>query len=179
MIDLIGQMLGQYEVTALLGKGGSATVYRAHQLNVERDVAIKVLKPELVDNPDFSNSFEREAKLVASLSHPHILKLFDYGQQGDTIYLVTELLPGGSLEDLIKAGPLPLSTTRQLFRQMAQALDYAHRRGIVHRDLKPGNVLFDEDGNVFLMDFGIATLLSEAAAQAEVGLIVGTPKYIA
>lgn len=178
MIDLIGQCLGQYEVTAPLGKGGMATVYRAHQLNVERDVAIKVLKPELVDNPDFIKRFEREAKLSASLSHPHILKLFDYGQQGDIIYLVTELLPGGSLADLIKTGP-PLSLTRRILKQIAQALDYAHRRGIVHRDLKPQNVLFDDDGNVFLVDFGIATLLSEVAEQAQTGLIVGTPTYIA
>src|SRR5438132_1032986 len=108
MIDLIGQCLGQYVVTEPLGKGGMATVYRARQLNVERDVAIKVLKPELVENPDFAKRFEREAKLIASLSHPHILKLFDYGKQGDIVYLVTELLTGGSLADLIKAGPLPL-----------------------------------------------------------------------
>ncbi len=179
MTSLIGQYLGQYVVTEPLSKGGMATVYRARQLNVDRDVAIKVLKPEFVKNPEFIKQFEREAKLIASLSHPHILKLFDYGNQGDIVYLVTELLPGGSLADRIKAGPLPLDTAGRIFGQMTQALDYAHRRGIIHRDLKPGNVLLDEDGNVFLVDFGIATLLSEVAEQAQTGLIVGTPTYIA
>src|SRR5215471_12514457 len=104
MADLIGQRLGQYEIVGLLGKGGMATVYRARQLNIERDVAIKVIRSDLVDNPDFVRRFRREAETLASLNHRHILKLFDYGQHGDLAYLVMELLTGGSLADLIEQG---------------------------------------------------------------------------
>ena|SRR5260221_10244579 len=108
MTNLIGQCLGQYEVIGLLGRGGMATVYRARQLNIKREVAIKVIKPDLVENDDFIRCFEREAETVAGLSHPDILKLFDYGQQGGLIYPVMELLTGGSLADFIRRKPLSM-----------------------------------------------------------------------
>src|SRR5262245_2260524 len=125
MSSLIGQRLGQYEIVALLGKGGMATVYRAHQSSMGRDVAIKVIKPDLAESGDFVSRFEREARTVAGLSHPHILKVFDYGQYGDLVYLVMELLKGGSLASLIHTGALPPDTTGRIVDQIASALDYA------------------------------------------------------
>src|SRR5262249_52026705 len=101
MPSLIGRRIGHYEITALLGKGGMATVYRARQLNIPREVAIKIIKPDLVETKEFLHRFRREAETIASLSHPHILKLFDYGKYRDQVYLVMELLPGGSLAALI------------------------------------------------------------------------------
>jgi serine/threonine protein kinase len=178
MADLIGQQLGQYEITALLGEGGMAVVYRARQTTVKRDVAIKVIKHGLVDKGDFVRRFEREAQTVASLSHPFILKVFDYGQQGDSVYLVMELLTGGSLAGLIRRGPLSLDMTSRMFDQVASALDYAHRRGIIHRDLKPQNVLLDDEGNAHLTDFGIAKILSETTALTQSGMAMGTPSYM-
>src|SRR5262249_26958116 len=161
MSNLIGLRLGQYEITARLGTGGMATVYRARQASMGRDVAIKVIRPDLAEAGDFVARFQREAHTVAGLSHAHILKVFDYGQHGDLVYLVMELLKGGSLTDLVRQGPLPLPTVARVLDQIADALDYAHERGIIHRDLKPQNVLLDERGSAHLTDFGIAKILSE------------------
>jgi serine/threonine-protein kinase len=179
MANLIGQTLGQYQITALLGKGGMATVYRARQASINRDVAIKVIKPDLIESEEFKVRFSREAQVIAALSHPHILKVFDYGQHGDLVYLVMELLSGGSLADwLRKGGRLALPEVTRLLDQIASALDYAHRRAIVHRDLKPQNVLLDEERNAFLTDFGIAKLLSETSALTQSGTAMGTPAYM-
>ncbi|MFQ3535516.1 MAG: protein kinase [Aggregatilineales bacterium] len=179
MANLIGQTLGQYHVTVLLGKGGMAAVYRARQASVNRDVAIKVIKPDLVESEEFKVRFSREAQVIAALSHPHILKVFDYGQHGDVVYLVMELLNGGSLADLLrKGGRLPLTEVTRLLEQIGGALDYAHRRAIVHRDLKPQNVLLDEEGNAFLTDFGIAKLLGETSGLTQSGTAMGTPAYM-
>src|SRR5262245_32601848 len=130
MSALIGQQLGHYEIVSLLGKGGMATVYRARQLNIKREVALKVIKSDLDDSPDFVRRFEREAETIASLAHPHILNLFDYGQQGEIVYLAMELLEGGSLAELISKGPLSLETVSRILDQIASALDYAHGRNI-------------------------------------------------
>lgn len=177
--DLAGQEFGQYRIVALMGLGGMASVYRARQLNMGRDVAIKVIKPELMEMKDFTARFEREAKTIASLSHLHILKVFDYGQYKDMWYLVMELLDGGTLADLIAQGPVPLNATLRLLEQIASALDYAHRRGIIHRDLKPQNVLLDGDQNAFLADFGLAKILDATSALTHTGMSMGTPAYMA
>ena len=180
MSNLIGQRLGQYEIVSLLGKGGMATVYRARQESIGRDVAFKVIKPDLAEAQVFADRFKREARTVASFSHPHILKVFDYGEYQDTVYLVMELMTGGSLSGLIAAqGALSIETTAQLLEQISQALDYAHRRGVVHRDLKPQNVLLDDDQNAFLTDFGIAKVLNSATgALTQSGVAMGTPAYM-
>jgi len=179
MFDLIGQRLGQFEVTALIGKGGMATVYEARQVSLDRRVAIKVIKPDLMDSAEFLERFQREARLLASLSHAHILKIFDFGQFGSQVYLVMELLKGGSLADLIRNGPLTVENTARFLEQIGSALDYAHEQGIIHRDLKPQNVLFDDRQNAFLTDFGIAKLLDSATRLTQSGLMMGTPAYMA
>jgi serine/threonine-protein kinase len=149
-MSLIGQRLGQYEVLSFLGEGGMAAVYRARQLNIDREVAIKVIKPGLIGQDqmtDFVRRFEREARTIATLDHPHILKLFDYGQHEGMLYLVMPLLVGGNLGDLIRKGPLPTAQAARLLEQVAGALDYAHELGIIHRALKPANFLLDGRGN--------------------------------
>ncbi|CAG1015676.1 serine/threonine-protein kinase PpkA [Anaerolineae bacterium] len=181
MSELIGRKLGQYEITGLLGEGGMARVYRARQANVKRDVAIKVIESRLAHNPDFIKRFEREAETVAALNHPHILKLFDFGQQDDLLYLVMELQSGGSLQQLIRArrGLTP-DTAARFLDQIGGALDYAHQRSVIHRDLKPQNVLLDESGNAILTDFGIARIVGEGAVTAltGTGMAMGTPAYM-
>ncbi|HLY29032.1 MAG TPA: serine/threonine-protein kinase [Aggregatilineales bacterium] len=178
MSSLIGQQLGQYEITALLGKGGMATVYQARQRSINRDVAIKVIKPDSTGTSDFLNRFEREANTIAHLSNPHILNVFDYGQQDDLVYLVMELLKGGSLTDLVHQGSLPVPTALRVLDQVASALDYAHKQGIIHRDVKPQNVLLDEEGNAYLTDFGLAKMLGENSTLTQTGAVMGTPAYM-
>jgi serine/threonine protein kinase len=179
MSTLIGQRLGQYEITDLLGEGGVALVYRAHQLSTSREVAVKVTRPELIQRSELAQRFEREVQTIAALSHPHILKVFDYGIHENMIYLVTEFLTGGSLDSLIERGPLTLDRTCQIIEQIASALDHAHQRGIIHRDVKPQNVMLDEEGNAFLADFGMVKLLWESKALTQAGNVMGTPAYMA
>lgn len=176
---LIGQKLGQYQIVSLIGRGGMASVFRAQQLNIERDVAIKVIRGDLVGQQNFIERFEREAKLIAPLRHPHILKLFDYGQQGDMVYLVMEYMTGGTLADLIQRGSVPLSLIQRMINQLCSALEYAHERNIVHRDLKPQNVLLDEQQNATLSDFGIARMLADNLRLTQTGTTMGTPFYMA
>src|SRR5262245_60899513 len=153
MTNFVGQQLGQYRVISLLGEGGMAAVYRAHQETIKRDVAIKVIKTNLVDVEDFAKRFEREAQTVAALSHAHIVKIFDYGRDKNTLFIVMELLTGGSVSDVIRRGPMDPKLVSKVLNQVASALDYAHRKGVIHRDLKPENILLDESGNSFLSDF--------------------------
>lgn len=180
MTDLVGQQLGQYLITGVLGEGSTATVYRGRQASVERDVAIKVIETRLTQSPDFIKRFEREAKTVASLSHPHILKLFDFGSQKDLLYLVMELVAGGSLAAHLRArGRLDAEEVATYLDQIGKALDHAHARGIVHRDLKPQNILLDQDGNAILTDFGIARISDELMRMTSTGTAMGTPSYMA
>jgi len=179
MDDFIGRRLGQYEITELLGKGGMAVVYRARQTSIERDVAIKVIKPDLAASDKFITRFQREVRTTALLSHPHIRKVFDYGQHADVVYFVSELIEGGTLADIMDSGLIPLDVTSQIIRQIASALDYAHERGVIHRDMKPANVLIDTIGNAFLTDFGLARLIAENLELTQASAAIGTPPYMA
>lgn len=178
--SLIGQQIGQYKIMGKLGEGGMALVYRAHQITVERDVAIKVMSGQFAQQPEFIRRFEREARTIASLNHANIVKLFDFGRQDNLLYLVMELLDGGSLGGFIQRKPLAPDQAARSLEQIASALDYAHGKGIVHRDLKPSNVLFDEAGQARLTDFGIAKLTNpDVSSQLTMtGVSVGTPSYM-
>jgi serine/threonine protein kinase/predicted ATPase len=182
---MIGTRLGSYEIIEEVGKGGMATVYRAYQPNVDRFVALKVIQKSITNDTNAMERFQREARLVARLEHPHILPVYDFDGASDPPYIVMRYLEGGSLKELMKRGPLPLDEIAYLLQQIGAAMDYAHRQGIVHRDLKPSNIMIDRDGNAFVTDFGIARI---AAANAEAehergitqtGSVIGTPDYMA
>jgi eukaryotic-like serine/threonine-protein kinase len=136
-----GTKLGPYEVVAQIGAGGMGEVYKARDTRLERTVAVKVLPKHLSSSPEVRQRFEREAKTVSQLSHPHICALYDVGREGETEYLVMEYLEGDTLSDRLGRGALPLEQTLKFGVEIADALDKAHRQGIVHRDLKPGNVM--------------------------------------
>ena len=150
-----GTRLGPYEIASPLGAGGMGEVFRARDTRLGRDVAVKVLPQHLSTNPEVRARFEREAKTVSSLNHPHICTLFDVGREGDTDYLVMELVEGETLAERLAKGALPTAEVLRLGAQIADALDRAHRAGVVHRDLKPGNVMLTKSG-AKLMDFGLA-----------------------
>src|SRR5262249_15804399 len=136
-----GSRLGPYEILSPLGAGGMGEVYKARDTRLGRDVAIKVLPQQLSPSPEARQRFEREAATISQLSHPHICALYDVGREGETEYLVMELLAGETLTDRLAKGPLTLEQTLHYGAEIADALDRAHRQGIVHRDLKPSNVM--------------------------------------
>ncbi len=169
---------GRYEIRSELGRGGMATVFHAYDPSFERDVAIKVLPPAFLHDPQLRARFEREAKMIASLEHPAIVPVYDFGEEGGQPYIVMRYMAGGSLADRLQQGALSLEETSRVISRLSPALDAAHARGIVHRDLKPGNVLFDQYGNAFLSDFGIARLQQQDSATLTGSAIVGTPAFM-
>jgi len=175
-----GQMLGPYRIINQIGEGGMATVYKAYQPSMDRNVAIKVLPSQLAGSSEFTQRFQQEARIIAKLEHPHILPVFDYGENDGITYFVMRYLDAGTLREKMEAGrPLPLNEINRLFIQLADALSYAHSNGIIHRDLKPSNALIDSQGNLFLTDFGIAKLLESASPRlTQTDAIMGTPAYI-
>ncbi|RPI97054.1 MAG: serine/threonine protein kinase, partial [Chloroflexi bacterium] len=179
--DLINQKIGrgQYEIRSLLGRGGMAAVYMARQASMSRDVAIKIMTPELADDEQFVARFEHEAKLIAQLQHPHILPVIDFGREDRHIFIVMQLVRGGSLDDRLHEGPLPLRLASRMLTQISSALTFAHEQGIIHRDLKPNNVMLDERNNAYLVDFGIAKMLAGTTKLTATGNILGTPAYMA
>jgi Tol biopolymer transport system component len=184
-----GTKLGPYEILAPLGAGGMGEVYRAKDTRLDRTVAVKVLPSAMSSSPEIRQRFEREAKTVSQLSHPHICALYDVGREGETEYLVMELLEGETLSDRLARGALPLDQTLRYGQQIA-ALDAAHRQGIVHRDLKPGNAMLTKSG-VKLLDFGLAKTFERPASKGSLtslptqqgltqeGTILGTFQYMA
>ncbi len=143
---MIGRTLGHYQITGQLGKGGMADVYRAKDLKLGRDVAIKVLPKEFAQDADRAARFQREAKLLASLNHPNIAAIYGLEESGGTNFLVLELVEGETLADRIKTGPIPVEESLKLALQIAEALKAAHEKGVVHRDLKPANIKVTPDG---------------------------------
>jgi serine/threonine-protein kinase len=171
------ERIGRYEIKSVLGRGGMATVYLAHDPSFGRDVAVKVLPGQFMHDPTFRARFEREARTIAALEHPAIVPVYDFGYEGDQPFLVMRQMPGGSLLDRMEGGPLPANEVSEILDRIGSSLDYAHRQGIIHRDLKPGNILFDRQGNAFLTDFGIAKLAESSATYTGSG-IIGTPAYM-
>jgi len=185
-----GSRLGPYEVLGQIGAGGMGEVYRAKDTRLDRDVAVKVLPSRLASSPESRQRFEREARTISQLSHPHICALYDVGREGEIEYLVMELLEGDTLTERLAKGALSLEQTLKFGIEIADALDKAHRRGIVHRDLKPGNVMLTKSG-VKLLDFGLAKAIAPEAPHGSLtslptqrgltqeGTILGTFQYMA
>ena len=187
-----GTRLGPYEIESPLGAGGMGEVYKARDTRLDRTVAIKVLPEHVAGDPDLKQRFEREAKTISSLNHPHICSLYDVGEDAGTTFLVMEYLDGDTLAARLTQGPLPTAQVLKIATEIADALDKAHRQGITHRDLKPGNIMLTKSG-AKLLDFGLAKLrpagtlgadgFSAAATQSEPltgrGTILGTLQYMA
>jgi len=169
--------VGRYKIKSELGRGGMATVYRALDPSSNREVAIKVLPPEMLRNLVTRARFKRELKLVASLEHPAIVPVYDVGEDDDQPFFVMRYMSGGSLAAMIKKGRLSLSDAAVIIERLASALDHAHSKGIIHRDIKPDNVLFDAGNNPYLSDFGVAKF-TETSVSATGHDVMGTPAYI-
>ena len=174
---MLPEKIDRYEIKAELGRGGMAAVYKALDPRFKREVAIKVLPAAFMHESMFRARFEREAQTIAALEFPGIVPVYDYGNENDQPYLVMRYMPGGSLADQLKDGPLSIEKTYQIFNRLASALDYVHSKGIIHRDLKPANILFDSYGNAHLSDFGIARL-TEASIALTGDALIGTPSYM-
>src|SRR5690349_17207245 len=199
--DLIGRRLGRYQIVALLGRGGMAAVYRAHDTALRRDVALKVLYPQYGGDAALVERFQREAVLAANLDHPNILPIYDVGEAEGLVYIAMRLLSGRSFADLLRMrGAMPPAELLPIVDQIAAALDYAHARQIVHRDIKPANILIEGLGDTawglqspapnsqlstpapqaVLTDFGIAKSLDPlASGLTATGVLIGTPEYMA
>ncbi|HMQ33519.1 MAG TPA: serine/threonine-protein kinase [Chloroflexaceae bacterium] len=180
MTSLIGRRLGRYELRAELGRGGMARVYRAVDVLLQRQVAIKVLAAQLSLDEEFVRRFEREATTAANLRHPAIVTIYDVGEQDGLYYIAMEYVNGRSLHHVLEErATLGLGYAISLLDPVARALDYAHEQGAVHRDIKPHNILIDHDGRVLLTDFGIAqTPDSDGERLTRTGVFMGTPEYI-
>ena len=155
-----GSTLGHYEILSSLGAGGMGEVYKAKDTTLGREVAIKVLLEEVSSDPERLARFEREARLLASLNHNNIATLHGFEKDGDTHFLVMELVDGETLAERISRGAIPVEDALPLFLQIAEGLEAAHNRGVIHRDLKPLNVKVGEDGNVKILDFGLAKAMA-------------------
>ncbi|MCL4748493.1 MAG: serine/threonine protein kinase, partial [Burkholderiaceae bacterium] len=166
-----------YRIIRKLGAGGMASVWLAEQTKFERQVALKVMSPALGGDPSFRERFLREAKIVARLSHPHIVAVHDVGEHEGHVYMAMEYHTGGDLKARIRKGVTPLEATRVVC-EIARALALAHERGVIHRDIKPDNILFRGDGSAVLTDFGIAKQGDTNTQFTQTGMVVGTPKYM-
>ncbi len=177
-----GTILGRYRLLDRIGAGGMGEVWRAHDANLDRDVAVKLLAPGIIGNADTRERFRREAHALSRLSHPGVATIFDFDVQEGVEFLVMELVTGGTLESVIERGPLPLADVTRVGAAIAEALHDAHQRGILHRDLKPGNIVLTSAGQPKILDFGIAMLMGAdhgSAKLTQTGMIVGSLPYMA
>ncbi len=171
---------GKYRIERMLGKGGMGTVFLAHDLTLEREVAIKVLPPDIAQDDQVVRRFQQEAKTAAKLDHPNIIPIYRVESEGGLNYFVMKYVSGTSLEDVLeKQQPLPSDYIQRVLWEAACALGHAHTRHVVHRDVKPANIMFDHDGRVMLTDFGISKALQAATGFTATGMIIGTPHYMA
>jgi tRNA A-37 threonylcarbamoyl transferase component Bud32 len=178
--ELIGKQLDEYRLEDLLGQGGMARVYRAIDVRLERQVAIKVIDASFRTDSDYMMRFEREAKAVAQLEHPHIVSLYRYGEIEGLLYMAMQYIEGSTLNALLasyrqEGNLMPVAEVHRVTQQVCQALDYAHSKGVIHRDIKPANIMLDKQGNAYLADFGLA-LIADVGTRGE---IFGTPHYVA
>ncbi len=174
---MIPDKIDRYVISGELGRGGMATVYRARDPRFKRDVAVKVLPREFLHEPTFRERFDREAQTIATLEHPAIVPVYDFGEEEGQPYLVMRYMPGGSLSDRLKSGPIPIPEAAMIINRLSSALERAHQSGVIHRDLKPQNILFDQYNEAHLSDFGSAHLMQASTALTG-DSIVGTPAYM-
>ena len=178
MHDPVGQTLGQFEIREHIGEGGMAAVFKAHQASLKRDVAIKILPPNIADKSGFGERFVREAQAIGNLHHPNILPVYDFGQDKGFSYIAMRYIPQAqTLADMMKTLPLDSDQVIQLIGHIAAALDHAHQTGVVHRDVKPSNILMDKDWP-YLSDFGLAKMVEMPSELTGAGVGVGTPAYM-
>jgi serine/threonine protein kinase len=173
--------IGRYEIIRELGGGGMGRVFLAHDPRFPRDIALKLLHADLAGETNLRRRFQREARTVAALEHYAIVPVYDYGQHEGQLFLAMRLMRGGTLQEQLAAGPLPLDKAQAILERIADALDKAHEQGIIHRDLKPANVLFDDEGNAYLSDFGIVKQAGAEATSAALTAthgVIGTPQYM-
>ncbi|MBL8810944.1 MAG: serine/threonine protein kinase [Planctomycetaceae bacterium] len=178
----LAPLFPDFEIQDLLGFGGMGCVYKARQTRLDRAVAIKILPKELAKDELFSERFAREARAMARLNHPNVVRVYDFGQAGDVCFLIMEYMDGMNLRELLNAGSLPASEVLRVFEQVCLALDYAHREGVVHRDIKPENILFSKTGHASLADFGLARLAMDSGCEVsltQTRQAMGTLNYMA
>lgn len=171
--------IGDYVVTGKIGQGGIASIYKAKQESLGRDVAIKVLSTQLMDDPDIVRRFERESMVVANLIHPNIVHVIDKGKTGSRYYFVMDYIDGTSLREVIDTNNISLKNKFEMIVQVCKALDYAHKNGVIHRDIKPANILIDRQGNALVADFGIAQIVGTPETEmTSSDVIMGTFSYM-
>jgi serine/threonine protein kinase len=172
--------IGPYRIVSQLGRGGMATVYKAYQASLDRYVAIKVLRTDLQTSPDLLARFKREARIIAKLDHPYIIPVYDIEVFEDALCLIMRYVEGLSLREALNRikKPLAMPAIMRIMHPIIDALAYAHQKSILHRDVKPSNIMLASDGNVYLMDFGLAVSATEADMNISKGLVFGTPYYI-
>jgi serine/threonine protein kinase len=175
---VVGENVGPYRITERLGTGGMATVWKAYHAALDRYVALKVLHASFKEDPQFAARFQREAKIVAKLIHPHIVPVYDFSEHEGMSYLVMRYIDGHTLKAILKEGPLPLKEVLEMLRPAGEALTYAHEQGVLHRDIKPSNFLIDLEGEVFLTDFGLARMAESTDSTMSRDMMIGTPQYI-
>ena len=172
-----GSRLGRYQILERVGRGGMASVFRALDPGLDRDVAVKVLPSFQAEDPTFIDRFKQEAQSVARLNHPNIIQIYDFGEDKGFNFIVMEYAPGGILQNLL-GRQTTLSEALPLISQIAEALDYAHMQGVVHRDIKPANIILDADGKPKIADFGLARLLEASSGLTRSDTVIGTPEYM-
>jgi serine/threonine protein kinase len=175
---LLGYQFDDFELVAELGQGGMGIVYQARQISLDRIVAIKMLRKEHFENPTVVQRFLSEARAVAALDHPNIVKIYQIGKCPAGQYFVMEFVDGQPLEALLFKGPLPIGGSTLLLQRVAEALHYAHGKGIIHRDLKPANIIINKFGQPIVLDFGIVKFMNQDAGLTQEGMIIGTPTYL-
>jgi serine/threonine protein kinase len=173
-----GEQVGPYRIIEKLGRGGMATVFKAYHANLDRYVAIKVLHPAFMEDPNFLARFQREARVVANLEHPHIIPVYDFAEHDDKTYLVMKFVEGETLKARLQEQPLTPEEGIRIIETVGEALAFAHRQGVLHRDVKPSNVMISDDGQIFLTDFGLARIASAGESTLSSDMMIGTPQYI-
>ncbi len=174
----VGETVGPYRIMEQLGQGGMATVCKAYHASLDRYVAIKVLHPAFKSDPNFLARFEREAKVVAKLEHPNIVPIYDFAEHEHQPYLVMKYIEGETLKARLQKGPLNATEVQTIIEKIGAGLAYAHKRGILHRDIKPSNVILDQEGGIYLADFGLARIAHAGESSLTTDAVLGTPQYI-